>query len=857
MKNIFRKTLYVSLIAFSLFNLSAQKKKAQTKESLRTSAATTTKSPEAKNAVDKLKKNPGQKKVEEALVYNIDFVKGEELFQLNRPKSAITYFEKALEAEGVDPKVYIYLGICYYQIEEYDKSLAVCVQGMAKENTDKKILAYNAGNSCYAMGNYMRADASYAIALREDENYSPAVLNRANAQLKLDHLGDARENYIKYLELEKESPQKEKIEEIIRLLDAEIERRAKEKPELINPDAFIENEAMEAPEVEEKVEVDLPVESGLATTVASELVREEKNAPALPAKREEKVPEELMKNTRAPDLPEKVESLGSQKKENLERVKTEKIAEKIEPEAILPELVGLDGEPPALPPEQLQLESVRLEKEKSAVETERVRIDEEMRRFEEERRKLEEENRRLQQAQFAAQTEKLRLEDENRRKAAEENQRIAEENRKKAQAEADALAAQKAALEEERRKFQEAQYAAQLEAQKKAFEEEKRKMEEERKAMQTRLEEEKQKLREEAQRQAEQEAMRRQMEEEIARVRAEEAEKARIAEIKRQAEEEAKKKVEEEARIKAEAEAAKKAEEEARVKAEAEAKKAEEEAKKAEAEAKKAEEEKKAEAEKQAKMAKWPAPSVDLKIKGNDRFTPDGDGLNDKVIFTSSVNYLEEEPESWQFQIYDPNGNPFKKFSGKGKPPAEIEWNGKGDNGEIVVSKNTYRAELSVHPSAKDRNRTGKSELKSSSEIHTGLLLEVIVPGHEWKIVVQSIAFDPNGPDFNKISSELKKSNSQTLDEVADEIRQHNGSNVKIVIEGYANNISGTEKEQVNELLPLSQKRAQTIVDELVKRGIDPKILTPKGLGGANPIASKEDHENWWKNRRVEFRITQ
>ena len=78
--------------------------------------------------------------------------------------------------------------------------------------------------------------------MAEDENYSPAVLNRANAQLKLDHLEDSKNNYIRYLELEPETPQREKIETIIALLEAEIIRRANEKPELINPDSFVENE---------------------------------------------------------------------------------------------------------------------------------------------------------------------------------------------------------------------------------------------------------------------------------------------------------------------------------------------------------------------------------------------------------------------------------------------------------------------------------------------------------------------------------------------------------------------------------------------------------------------------------------
>ncbi len=130
----------------------------------------------------------------------------------------------------------------------------MCAKGLAKDGTNHKILAFNAGNSAYSLGNYMRADSCYAIAIRIDENYAPAYLNRANAQLKLDHLEDSKNNYIKYLELDAESEQREKIELLIQKLEEEIALRAKQKPELINPDDFIEGEKMEVPEIPEKVE---------------------------------------------------------------------------------------------------------------------------------------------------------------------------------------------------------------------------------------------------------------------------------------------------------------------------------------------------------------------------------------------------------------------------------------------------------------------------------------------------------------------------------------------------------------------------------------------------------------------------
>ena len=804
-KNVFLSVIILSLLLAPVF--SQKRKTSSPKKNTKPVPAavnpTTTKSPEAKTAVDRLKKNPSPKQKKEAVVvYNEDFVKGEELFVLNKPEEAIVYFEKSLESPNVDPKVYVYLGVCYYQIEKYDKSLAVCVQGMAKEDTDKKILAYNAGNSCYAMGNYMRADASYAIALKEDENYSPAVLNRANAQLKLDHLGDARDNYIKYLEMEPETPQRERIEALIALLEAEIARRANEKPELVNPEFNVENEKMELPvEPERVVADDIPQEKVKNEKTPSEIVHADSVAPELPKESKDKKPMELVD----------FEKIASSKKDET---------------LVVPELVGPDGEAPFIPPEQLRIVpvapvAVEVE-EKPARSGEKLRIDEDLRRFEEEYRREMEESRKAAEAKAAAEAE------EKRRKAAEE-ERLAEEKRRKAAEEEERLAAQKRALEEERRNLEKARMDAELEAQKRAIEEEKRRMEESRRA----FEEEQKRIAEENRRKMEAEA--------------------KLAEEKRKLED-ARRELEAEARRKAEAEERRRIEEEHR-RAEEERRKAEEaEARRASEEAAKAEE-----AKRKAEVEKWPSPKASLLVEGGEKFTPDGDGRNDVVTFRPEVQYLEEDPESWEISIMDPKGNPFRTISGTGKIPSSIEWDGKGDTGENVVSRNIYSAKISIVPSKKDRLRSGEMKVVDEAKINTGLLLEVIVPEHEWKIVVQSIAFDPNAAGFNNVTLEQKLSNAQTLDEVAEEIRElsKTGAEVNIIIEGYANNISGTEKEQREELLPMSQKRAETIVKELIKRGIDPKLLTPKGVGGANPIADRNDRANWWKNRRVEFRIKQ
>lgn len=240
----------------------------------------------------KTQKTPASKKEKEApaYVFSQDFADGEELFQLNRPLEAIPLFEKIIDDKNINPAVFVYLGVAYYQVEEYQKSLNICVRGLTRPDTDHKVLAYNGGNSAYALGNYARADACYAIAIKEDPDFSAAYLNRANAQLKQDHLEDARANYQKFIEMESENEQRPAIEQLIALLDAEILRRANEKPELIRPeDMNVGNQDMKVPENIEKIALEeLPAREEIkeAEEVPEKIAMEEIAAPELP-------PEEL------------------------------------------------------------------------------------------------------------------------------------------------------------------------------------------------------------------------------------------------------------------------------------------------------------------------------------------------------------------------------------------------------------------------------------------------------------------------------------------------------------------------------------------------------------------------------------
>ena len=240
---------------------------------------------------------------------------------------------------------------------------------------------------------------------------------------------------------------------------------------------------------------------------------------------------------------------------------------------------------------------------------------------------------------------------------------------------------------------------------------------------------------------------------------------------------------------------------------------------------------------------------ADLYIAGSN-LTPDGDGLNDTVLLKPTV-YNVDVVRSWEIIITDPKGTRFRSFSGTGDVPEELEWDGFSDAGVPVISLENYRADLIVTPSKSEQQRIGAETLTDTETIRTGLLLEVIEPGKEWKIMVNSIYFDANKETFNTLSPEQISANNEAMDNVAVQILAHPGT--KVVVEGFANNVSNTRKEDVEELIPLSQLRADTILEQLVERGVSRSRMSAEGKGGANPIAAWEDRENWWKNRRVEF----
>jgi len=102
---------------------------------------------------------------------------------------------------------------------------------------------------------------------------------------------------------------------------------------------------------------------------------------------------------------------------------------------------------------------------------------------------------------------------------------------------------------------------------------------------------------------------------------------------------------------------------------------------------------------------------------------------------------------------------------------------------------------------------------------------------------------------FNTGKATLQGASLEQLTNVAAILKAY--PQVRIRIGGYTDN---TGDPAAN--LRLSEERADNVMDELVKLGIDPARISARGYGEQNPVADNSTEEGRQKNRRISLRVT-
>jgi len=100
---------------------------------------------------------------------------------------------------------------------------------------------------------------------------------------------------------------------------------------------------------------------------------------------------------------------------------------------------------------------------------------------------------------------------------------------------------------------------------------------------------------------------------------------------------------------------------------------------------------------------------------------------------------------------------------------------------------------------------------------------------------------------FELGSAEIQPTSYPELDKIAEILKQ---KKVRVRIEGHTDDIGEAAFNQL-----LSEKRAESIKNYLVLKGLDPKRFETVGYGESKPIADNKTEKGRAQNRRVEFLI--
>ncbi|HAK47582.1 MAG TPA: flagellar motor protein MotB, partial [Spirochaeta sp.] len=227
-------------------------------------------------------------------------------------------------------------------------------------------------------------------------------------------------------------------------------------------------------------------------------------------------------------------------------------------------------------------------------------------------------------------------------------------------------------------------------------------------------------------------------------------------------------------------------------------------------------------------------------------FSPDNDGVDDELKISINVNDASRISD-WSLEIVDREGNAFTSFGGKGEPADTIYWDGLGKSGELVIAAEDYPYRLSV-----------TDEFGNTANEYGIIPVDVLVvkEGEQLKIRIANITFAPDSAELRKDDPEIKAKNEYVLGRLSEILEKYDSYN--ILIEGHAVSVywsdaARAEKEEQEELLPLSKARAETVKNYLQQLGVLGRRMSTEGIGGKKPIVPHSDLDNRWKNRRVEF----
>lgn len=188
----------------------------------------------------------------------------------------------------------------------------------------------------------------------------------------------------------------------------------------------------------------------------------------------------------------------------------------------------------------------------------------------------------------------------------------------------------------------------------------------------------------------------------------------------------------------------------------------------------------------------------------------------------------------------------------KATPNASLQWTGD----QIIVNapnaSDVTRLVGQIKALAPDINVSGAAPLDVNQSVNTSIdAARTALSGLQANARPEDVARALNLQiiNFATDSAVIPEQNRAILDQAAALIQQV--PNVSLQVEGYTDSTGNAGHNKT-----LSEQRAKSVVDYLVGKGVSSDKLQPVGYGAENPVADNVTEQGKFRNRRIEFTVT-
>lgn len=229
-----------------------------------------------------------------------------------------------------------------------------------------------------------------------------------------------------------------------------------------------------------------------------------------------------------------------------------------------------------------------------------------------------------------------------------------------------------------------------------------------------------------------------------------------------------------------------------------------------------------------------------------------------KQIFNHTMGCGVESNANYHTEFIDQDAIPSVLKLVKGVPNASLTWMGNQLSIQTADPTDAQQLAATIQPLVKNMTVLTQTAtntatfVDSHAVISTGnsnaeKALAEINPDNIRALDIAT-ALNMQIINFDTASTHIPEANKSILDQAAALMKR--APQVKLTVKGHTDAVGHAATNKT-----LSQKRAQAVVDYLVKQGVDPAQLQAVGYGQEQAIADNSTANGQFKNRRIEFEV--